>query len=240
MSQSHIVKVYDDELKNLDRLIAEMGGQVEHILSDSVQSLVQYDSTLAKAVVADDKKIDALEIDIDAQATRLLALRQPMAADLRTIIASLRISNDLERMGDHAKNISKRVDTLTQVPLLSPMGKSIERMSKLVETMINQVLNAYIERDVPQALSVIQQDEDVDLLYTSLFREILTYMMEDPRNITACTHFLFIAKNIERIGDHATNIAEQVYYVVEAKQYDDGHINLDQSTSVVVPPKQES
>jgi len=233
MPQEHIVKSYDTELKHLDRLIAEMGGQVETLLSSAVKSLIEYDEKRAEKVITDDKKVDALEIAIDAQATRLLALRQPMAADLRMIIASLKISNDLERMGDYAKNISKRVKTLTKVPLLSSTGRSIERMSKMVAEMIRLVLDAYFERNVAMALSVIKQDEDVDLLHTSMFREILTYMMEDPRNITACTHFLFIAKNIERVGDHATNIAEQVYYIVEGRQYDDGHLNLDHSSSVI-------
>lgn len=239
MPQEHIVKVYDQELESLDRLIAEMGGQVEQLLSRSVQSLVGYNIELAEQVIADDEKIDALEMDIDAQAIRLLALRQPMAADLRLIIASLRMANDLERMGDHAKNISKRVKTLTRVPLLSAMGKSIERLSRLVEEMISQVLDAYMSRDIERALSVIKQDADVDLLYTSLFRELLTYMMEDAGNITACTHFLFIAKNIERIGDHATNIAEQVYYIVEGKPFEEAHVNYDRSASVISGAKKD-
>ena len=233
MSQEHIVKIYDEELADLDRLIAEMGDEVESLLSDAVQSLVQYDVVLASEVIARDKRIDALEMEIVAQATRLLALRQPMAADLRTIVACLRLVNDLERMGDYAKNISKRVKTLVKTPVLSAQHASVKRMSKLVEEMIRQVLDAYLQRDAKQAISVIDQDEGVDLLYTSMFRETLTYMMEDPRNISACTHCLFIAKNIERIGDHATNIAEQVYYIVEGKQFEEGHINHDHSTSVL-------
>ncbi|MBL4838616.1 MAG: phosphate signaling complex protein PhoU [Kordiimonadaceae bacterium] len=233
MPQEHIVKIYDDELANLDRLIAEMGGEVENLLSDAVQSLVQYDAILSAEVIVRDKRIDALEMEIVAQATRLLALRQPMAADLRTIVASLRLVNDLERMGDYAKNISKRVKTLVKTPLLSAQHASVKRMCKLVGEMIRQVLDAYLQRDIKQAVSVIEQDEGVDLLYTSMFRETLTYMMEDPRNISACTHFLFIAKNIERIGDHATNIAEQVYYIVEGKQFEEGHINHDLSADVI-------
>ena len=233
MPQQHIVKAYDEELATLDQLIVDMAGQVKVLLTDSVISLVKNDDVLAKSVIKADKEIDAMQVSIDEQATMLLALRQPMAADLRMIIASLRVSNDLERMGDHAKNISKRTLTLSKVTLMEATARSVQRMSKLAGDMIDDILRSWTERDVKLALKVIESDEEVDLLHTSLFREILTYMMEDPRNITACTHLMFIAKNIERIGDHATNIAEQLYFVVEGKPFDEGHISIDEAISQV-------
>ncbi|GHF11502.1 phosphate transport system regulatory protein PhoU [Kordiimonas sediminis] len=233
MPQEHIVKAYDDQLADLDRTIAEMGGLVEKLLSDATNSVVNYDVELAKQTIASDKRIDACEQEIVEGATKLLALRQPMAADLRKVIATIRLSNDLERMGDYAKNISKRVITISQSPILSSISRSVERMSKMVEDMIREVLDAYIQGDVAKAHQVIYSDEDVDRLHTSLFREILTYMMEDPRNITACTHFLFIAKNIERIGDHATNIAEQIHFIVEGDTFDNHHESKDKSATIV-------
>lgn len=233
MPQQHIVKAYDEELASLDQLITDMTEKVKTLLTESVTSLVKSDDKLAKDVIKADKEIDAMQASIDQQATMLLALRQPMAADLRMIIASLRVSNDLERMGDYAKNISKRTLTLSKVTLMSATARSVQRMSKMAGDMIDDVLKAWTERDVELALKVIESDEEVDMLHTSLFREILTYMMEDPRNITACTHLMFIAKNIERIGDHATNIAEQLYFVVEGKPFDEGHISLDESSTLV-------
>lgn len=240
MPQQHIVKAYDEELATLDQLIAEMAGQVKTLLTESVTSLVKNDDKLAKSVIKADKDIDALQVAIDQQATMLLALRQPMAADLRTIIASLRVSNDLERMGDYAKNISKRTITLSKVPMMKATARSVQRMSNLAGDMISAVLEAWLQRDVELALKVIHSDEEVDLLHTSLFREILTYMMEDPRNITACTHLMFISKNIERVGDHATNIAEQLYFVVEGKSFDEGHTSLDETSTLIAEQESET
>ncbi len=233
MVQEHIVSVYDDELTNLDRLVVKMGKEVSDLMAHSIKSLINQDIKLADKVIARDKEIDAIEMEIDAQATRILALRQPMAADLRAVIASLKMSNDLERMGDYAKNISRRAKTLSNASILPSSGKALVRMTKAAGAMIDLVIEAYVEKDVQKALDVIAADDDVDMLYTSMFREILTYMMEDPRNISACTHLLFIAKNIERVGDHATNIAEQVYYIVEGKQYEEGHTNLDNTPFIM-------
>jgi phosphate transport system protein len=233
MPQQHIVKAYDKELAALDQLIADMARQVRVLLTESVTSLVRNDDVLAQSVIKSDKEIDALQVAIDKQATMLLALRQPMAADLRTIIASLRVSNDLERMGDYAKNISKRTITLSKIPMMASAARSVERMSMLACAMIDDVLEAWLQRDIELALKVIHQDEEVDQLHTSLFREILTYMMEDPRNITACTHLMFISKNIERVGDHATNIAEQLYFAVKGKAFNEGHVSLDEASAIV-------
>ena len=233
MVQEHIVSVYDDELTNLDRLVVKMGKEVSDLMTHSIKSLINQDIELADKVIAKDKEIDAIEMEIDGQATRILALRQPMAADLRAVIASLKMSNDLERMGDYAKNISRRAKTLSNASILPSSGKALVRMTKAAGAMIDLVIEAYVEKDVQKALDVIAADDDVDMLYTSMFREILTYMMEDPRNISACTHLLFIAKNIERVGDHATNIAEQVYYIVEGKQYEEGHTNLDNTPFIM-------
>ena len=232
MPQTHIMKAYDEELSELKQLIAEMGGRVEVLLADAIRSLITYDAELASSVIAADKMVDALEERVNQQVTRMLALRQPMAADLRDIIAALKISSDLERMGDYAKNISKRTKTLSREPLLSSAGKSVERLGKMVEDMIRSVLDAYLQKDSAKAVAMIEMDEEVDQLHTSMFREILTYMMEDPRNITACTHFLFITKNIERIGDHATNIAEQIYYAAEGHHIDESRTKADKSSSI--------
>lgn len=234
MPNDHIVHAFDDELAAVEKLITEMGGQVESQLDKAITGLVDFDTDKAKSVVKDDKEIDLLELEVAKKATRIFALRQPMAADLRAIVAALKISSNLERMGDYAKNISKRTITLSKVPLIKATGKSVKRMGVLVEKMIQDVLDAYVDRDENKALSVREQDQEVDLLHTSLFREILTYMMEDPSNITACTHLLFIAKNIERIGDHATNIAEQVYYIKTGKFVEEDREKADKSTTVIV------
>jgi phosphate transport system protein len=233
VSTQHIVTAYDDELAALDRMIAAMGGQVEQQLSDSVSGLVRADLDMAEKVVRADKAIDQLELDINQQVTQLLALRQPMAADLRAVVASLKIANDLERMGDYSKNIAKRTITVSDASFLPSMSRSIESISRMVEEMIGSVLDAYRRRDSEMARDVIAKDEGVDQLYTSLFREILTYMMEDPRNITVCTHYLFIVKNIERIGDHATNIAEQIYYVAEGVPYEDEPVSESAPNTVI-------
>lgn len=234
VTSQHIVSAYDKELAILNRTVAEMGGRVEHLLEDAVASFVRADTEIAEQVIKADKDIDALDIDINKQATQLLALRQPMAADLRAIIASLKISNDLERMGDYVKNISRRTITLSNVSRLPTVTRSIELMAEMVEEMIREVLDAYLKRDAEHAREVILKDENVDQLHTALFREILAFMMEDSENITMCTHFLFIAKNIERIGDHATNIAEQVYYIAEGTPYEEGHVSADIAASVTL------
>ncbi len=209
----HTVKSYEDELKALANTVLRMGGLAEAQMSTAIQALVRRDSDLAGRVVASDARIDAMEAEINDFAVRLLALRQPMADDLRGIVGALKISSDLERIGDYASNVGKRALVLNQLPPVKPIS-TIPRMARLVQDIVNDTLDAYVERDVDKAMDAWSRDEEVDELYTSLFRELVTYMMEDPRNITACTHLMFIAKNIERIGDHATNIAENIHFLV--------------------------
>ena len=209
----HIVKSYDEELEQLNNDIIKMGGLCEVQIARSIESVVKRDPDLATRVVADDELVDELNYDIDIQTMRLLALRQPMALDLRHILSALKISADLERIADYAANNSKRAITLSSAAPVPPVH-SIPRMSRQAQQMVKDVLDAYIARDVEKAVSVWHADETLDNMYVSLFREALTYMIEDPRSISMCTHLLFIAKNIERIGDHVTNIAETIYFLV--------------------------
>jgi len=239
MSTEHIVKAYDVELNTLIDLIARMGGLAEKQLADAVQSVFKRDTELAVRTVESDVRIDELEQEVDAIAVQLLALRQPMADDLREVIAALKISSDLERIGDYAANIAKRVAALSQVPAVKP-AHVIPRMGHLAQSMIRRVLDAYAERDADKAVEVRNADEEVDEMYTSLFRELLTYMMEDPRDISACTHLLFIAKNIERIGDHATNVAEYVYFLVHGTPLEDERPKGDTSPTVVSRPGEQA
>jgi phosphate transport system protein len=216
-SGDHIVKSYDEELEQLNNDIIKMGGLTEAQIARAIESVVKRDPDLASRVIADDELVDELNYEIDIQTTRLLALRQPMALDLRHIVAALKISSDLERIADYAANISKRAITLSSAAPVAPVH-SIPRMSRQAQQMVKDVLDAYIARDVNKAIAVWQSDESLDRMYTSLFREALTYMIEDPRSISICTHLLFIAKNIERIGDHVTNIAETIYFLVHGNR----------------------
>ncbi len=217
MTAEHIVKKFDEELNDLENIIAEMGGLAELQLADAIDAIVKRDPERAEKVIAWDARIDALERKVDQQAIRLLALRQPMAEDLRAIITALKTASIIERIGDYAKNIARRTMALSKAPSVNAV-KTIVRMGSLVQAMIKNVLDAYVDRDAKKAEMVLRSDEDVDLLYTSLFRELLTYMMEDPRNITASTHLLFIAKIIERIGDHSTNIANNVIFMIHGTE----------------------
>jgi phosphate transport system protein len=216
----HIVKSFDEDLKRLNNVIAEMGGLAEAQLTRAVESLVRRNTELATQVVQDDKRIDTLETEVGQMTVRMLALRQPMAQDLREVVAAIKIASDIERIGDYAKNIAKRAIVLATHAPLKPVT-SIPRMSQLALHIIKDVLDAYIEKDAEGARAAWRRDEEVDEMYNSVFREMLTYMMEDPRNIGPCTHLLFIAKNIERIGDHATNVAEIVYYLVHGRSLDE-------------------
>lgn len=216
MPTQHIVQKYDDELRRLATLIVQMGGLAESQLAGAVDAVVRRDGALASEVVQNDVKLDQLRSQIDDLAIELLARRQPMANDLRAIVSALRISSEIERIGDYAKNIAKRSVALSQAPLVRPVH-AVPRMAALVQALIKDTLDAYITADAAKADAVRARDEEVDELYTSLFRELLTYMMEDPRSITPCTHLLFIAKNIERIGDHATNIAELIHFTVKGE-----------------------
>ncbi|CAN5736731.1 phosphate signaling complex protein PhoU [soil metagenome] len=210
----HIVKSYEDELNTLTAECARMGGLTEAQVGDSIDAVVRRDTTLAEAVVGRDQRLDVLEADIERKAIRLIALRQPMANDLRKTVAAMKIAMNLERCGDLAKNIAKRTLVLTEAEPMSPLTRSIERMGKLVLGRLKDVLDAYTASDLDRALAVWSRDDEVDEHYNSLFRELLTYMMGDPRTITACAHMLFVAKNLERIGDHATNIAEIIHYEI--------------------------
>jgi phosphate transport system protein len=216
MPTQHIVQSYDEELKKLSTLIVQMGGIAESQLAGAVEAVVKRDSDLAGEVVQSDAKIDVIRNQVDDLAIELLARRQPMANDLRLIVSALRISSEIERIGDYAANVAKRSVALNQAPMVRPVH-AVPRMAALVQALIKDVLDAYITGDAAKADAVRARDEEVDELYTSLFRELLTYMMEDPRSITACTHLLFIAKNIERIGDHATNVAELIHYTVKGE-----------------------
>jgi phosphate transport system protein len=216
MSNDHIIKSYDEELGRLRRAVLEMGGIAESQLAAAIEAVTRRDSDLAADVVRNDSALDTLERDIDAAVVRLIALRQPMARDLREIVTALRIATHLERIGDYAANIAKRSIVLNQSPPVKPIF-ALPRMAGLAGAQIKDVMSAFAAQDAERALAVWSRDDELDDLYSSLFRELLTYMMEDPRGITAGTHLLFMARNIERIGDHVANIAESIYYLVHAR-----------------------
>ena len=221
MTEHHTVKAFDTDLQDLARMVAEMGGLAEKQVADAVDALARRDTTLAQRVTAADVHIDTLQHEIEEKAVLTIARRQPMAVDLREIVSALRISNDLERIGDLAKNIAKRVIALNAEFPPPKLIRGVEHMTDLLLGQLKAVLNAYARRSVAEAMAVWRGDEEIDAVCTSVFRELLTYMMEDPRNITFCIHLLFCAKNIERMGDHATNIAENVHYMIEGKPITD-------------------
>ncbi len=235
MGSNHIVKSFDDQLKRLDNLIAEMGGLAEVQLSEAIEAMIRRDVDRAADVAAADARLDDMEVEIDRHAVNLLALRQPMAKDLREIVGALKISSMIERIGDYAKNVAKRTVTLVEMAPV-PSTQTVARLGQLSQEMVKDVLDAYIERDFEKAEAVRQRDKDVDALYTSIFRELLTYMMEDPRSISACTHLLFAAKNFERVGDHATNIAEVVEFLVEGRVHFEERPKDDSSSFAMVEP----
>lgn len=232
---SHIVTSYGEDLKRLREMIARMGGLAERQVADSALALVRRDSDLAAEVVMRDAQLDAMEREIEQFCVRLLALRQPMAADLRLIIACMKISQDLERIGDYARNGAKRAIVVAQQPLLGSLN-GFERMAELVQENLKGAIDALVEDDAAKADEVWGNDEPIDGIYNGIFREMLTFMMEDPRNITAATHLLFIAKNLERIGDHATNIAERVHFAVLGESLTEERPKADVSSSAVVNP----
>jgi phosphate transport system protein len=218
MAQTHMLSAYDEELQYLTRRISEMGGLAEQMCSDAVRALVNSDSALAQKVIADDVNLDNAEREIQEKSIITIARRQPVAADLREIVGSLRIAADLERVGDLGKNTAKRVIAVQGTGVSRKLARGIEHLSDLALVQLKEVLDVYANRSAEKAEAIRLRDEEIDAMYTSLFRELLTYMMEDPRNITSCTHLLFCAKNIERIGDHATNIAETIYYMATGAQ----------------------
>jgi phosphate transport system protein len=211
---THTVKAYGDELNQLTAEVARMGGLAEAQVADAVESVGRRDVALARAVVDRDVRLDAMHRDIEKKAIRLIALRQPVATDLRKTLSAMKLAVDLERTGDLAKNIAKRALILAESDPMQPLTRSIERMGWLVSTRLRDVLDAYTASELDRAVAVWTSDDEVDEHYNAMFRELLTYMMGDPRTITACTHLLFMAKNLERIGDHATNIAETIHYEI--------------------------
>jgi len=236
MAAEHIIKSYDEELDRLSKMIVEMGGLAESQLAAAIEVVIQRDSERAIRVVEGDAQVDQLERDLDNLAIRLLALRQPMARDLREIVAALKIASDLERICDYAANVAKRSIALAQTPPIQPVN-ALPRMTRLALMLVKDVIDAYVAHDADKAFAVWVRDEELDEMYASLFRVLLTYMMEDPRNIGPCTHLLFIAKNIERIGDHATNIAENVYYLVHGIPLEQVRPKGDKSSLEVVAPE---
>jgi len=213
MHDEHIAAAFDRDLEALQALMMKMGGLVEDAIGNAARSLEMRDAELAEEVRAGDRAIDGLEERINQDAARIIALRQPAAVDLRVVLAVMKVSGNLERIGDYAKNIAKRTTILADMPEIGGAPGAIRRMTAEVQRMLKDVLDALVARDAELAGDVIARDADVDQMYNALFREFLTFMMEDPRNITACMHLHFIAKNIERMGDHVTNIAEQVIYL---------------------------
>ena len=213
----HTVRSFSQDLEELTGDIARMGGLAEDMLSDAIQAIATRDLALAETVVARDPQIDALQVEVEKKILRLLALRQPLARDLRQTISALKIASELERIGDLAKSIAKRVKLVDKIEPTAAL-KGVARMGKLVNAQLKRVLDAYSAQETDAANKVWTRDEEVDEHYQSLFREVVSYMIEDPRTISACAHLLFVAKNLERIGDHCTNIAEEVHFLVTGEQ----------------------
>ncbi|MBR2692083.1 MAG: phosphate signaling complex protein PhoU [Aquamicrobium sp.] len=234
MQSVHIVSAYDEELKFLAKRIAAMGGHAERMVEQAVAALVNADQDLAQKVIRDDIVLDEGQREIDDKAILIIARRQPMATDLREIVGAIRISADLERVGDLGKNVAKRVMSVTDGRDATSLYRGLEALANLALIQLKEVLDVYASRSVDKIGLVRDRDEQIDAMYTSLFRELLTYMMEDPRNITSCTHLLFCAKNIERIGDHATNIAETIYYIVTGDQMPADRPKEDKTDRVVM------
>ena len=235
MPSQHIVRNYEEELRTLEATLLRMGGLAEGQLAGAIEAYVKRDTELAQRIVAADKQIDALEHEVAELTTRLLALRQPMASDLRAVIGGLKLAGDIERIGDYAKNIAKHSIVLNRLP--SPRtAMVIQRMAELVQRMIKDVLDALANKAPEQAIDVWKRDGDVDELYNAQFRTILTYMLEDSRTITAGSHLLFIAKYIERIGDHATNMAETIHFMLTGRRLDDERPRGVDAPGLDMPP----
>lgn len=233
----HIISAYDEELAQLDKKIAHMGGLAEYNLGQAFDALANRDPELARRVIEADKNIDKLQREIEEQVVLMIARRQPMADDLRQIMACLKIAGDLERIGDLAKNMAKRVVVIADQVFPRPLMAGLQHMLERSLTQLKDVLDAYSDRDADLALAVWSRDEHLDEMFNSVFRELLTYMMEDPRNIGACTHLLFGAKNLERIGDHTTNIAEIVYYVVHGEELTGSRPKRDTTSTTLFTPE---
>jgi phosphate transport system protein len=232
----HMVKSYEQELKRLRNLLTEMGGIVESQVALAAEAILTLDPVAAMRVVEEDPRVDALEREAEQFVIRLLALRQPMAGDLRHIVAALKITSELERIGDYAANVAKRTIVLAQFSLPYPLS-GLGHMARLVQEHLKTIIDAIGESDTDKAIEVWRSDQIVDDMYNAIFRELITYMMEDPRNITPCTHLLFIAKNLERIGDHETNIAEMIHYAVKGEVLPDARPKGNSAAYAVVRPK---
>jgi phosphate transport system protein len=234
----HIVKAFTEQLESLANSVAQMGGLAEAQFANAIESIAKRDGKLAEAAIGSDERVDRIQQTIEEHALKLLALRQPMAVDLRATLAAIKIANELERIGDLAKNIGKRALVLNREPPIR-LTQSLARMGRQSLAQLKMVLDAYSDRDAEAARNVWRHDEEIDELYNSLFRELLTYMMEDPRTIGLCTHLLFIAKNIERAGDHATNIAETVYHMVTGSfmRFDRPKADFTSTTPIPHDPK---
>ena len=233
----HLVKSYDQELKRLRNMMTQMGGIVESQVALAADAIMQRDAASATRAVEEDPKVDALEREVEAFVIRLLALRQPVAGDLRQIVAALKITGDLERIGDYAANVAKRSIVLAQFSLPYSLA-GLAHMARMVQGQLKSIIDALGDSDADKAMEVWRSDQVVDDIYNAIFRELITYMMEDPRNITPCTHLLFIAKNLERIGDHATNIAENLYYAVKGESLPDSRPKGDTSAYAVIRPRE--
>ena len=230
----HTVKAFTEQLESLASAVAQMGGLAEAQLADAIEAIAKRDTGLAEAAIGGDPRIDELQQSIEEQAVRVLALRQPMAIDLRETLAAIKIASELERIGDLAKNIAKRAIVLNREPPIR-LTHSLARMGRAALSQLKLVLDSYSDRESAGAQAVWRQDNEIDEIYNSLFRELLTYMMEDPRTIGLCTHLLFVAKNIERCGDHATNIAETVYHMVSGGHLATERPKADVTSSTTVP-----
>jgi phosphate transport system protein len=239
MMMEHTIKAFDADLQDLGRMIAEMGGLAERQISDALDALNRHDAELAASIIATDARIDSLQREIEEKAILTIARRQPLAVDLREIVGALRVSNDLERIGDLAKNIAKRAVVVSGELNLQQVMRGVEHMTEMVLAQIKDVLDAYARRNIDKAVQVWRSDGEIDAVNNSLFRELLTYMMEDPRNISVCIHLLFCAKNIERMGDHATNVAETIYYMVEGQMLTDERPKSDTTSSTAIPYMKE-
>ncbi|MCR9086520.1 MAG: phosphate signaling complex protein PhoU [Rhodobacteraceae bacterium] len=235
MSKPHITSAYDRDLEAVQAHLMKMGGLVEAAIIDAANSLETRDEDLAEQVRRNDRQIDEMETRVNEEAARLIALRAPTAVDLRTVLTVMKISNNLERVGDYAKNMAKRTSVLVHMTPIEGSASDIRRMAKSVELMLKDALDAYIQRDGALAEDVRLRDREVDQMYNALFRQFLTYMMEDPRHITGCMHLHFIAKNIERMGDHVTSIAEQVIYLVTGEMPDDARPKGDKTPYMAEP-----
>ncbi|NCV18186.1 MAG: phosphate transport system regulatory protein PhoU [Rhodobacterales bacterium] len=232
MVEKHIVSAFDEDIENIQSTLMKMGGLVEKSLFDASEALVKSDLNLAKLVRENDRTIDEMEEEINAQTARLIALRSPIATDLRDALSFIKIASNLERIGDYGKNMAKRSLVMKPSSINEQGCRSLKRMTKEVISMMNNGLDAYIRKDVNLAESVILQDQDIDQHYNALFREFLTFMMENPKNITTCMHLHFIAKNIERVGDHITSIAEQAIYVATGEYPSDDRPKVDATADI--------